>query len=74
MLDEHVELLERTLVHQELEAFARSQFAALVLRVDARVAAAFARPPAPLFELFEDIFHDNTARDPSSKSIARLDI
>ena len=35
VLDEHVELLERVLVHQELDALARGQFAALVLRLDA---------------------------------------
>ena len=40
VLDEHVELLERALVHQELQALARGELAALVLRLDARLAAA----------------------------------
>ena len=40
MLDEHVEFLERALVHQEFDALARGEFAALVLRVDPRLAAA----------------------------------
>ena len=35
VLDEHVEFLERALVEQELDALARRQLAALVLRVDA---------------------------------------
>ncbi|XUJ34502.1 hypothetical protein ACQ5SK_47595 [Bradyrhizobium japonicum] len=35
MLDEHVELLERSLVEQELDALARGQLAAGVLRFDA---------------------------------------
>ena len=43
VLDEHVELLERALVHQQLDALARGQFAALVLRLDALLAAAAAR-------------------------------
>ena len=57
VLDEHVELLERALVHQQLDALARGQLAALVLRVDARLAAAGARARAALFELFQDVFH-----------------
>ena len=35
VLDEHVELLERVLVHEQLDALARGQLAALVLRLDA---------------------------------------
>ena len=57
VLDEHVELLERALVEQQLDALARGQLAALVLRVDARLAAALAGARAPLFELVEDVFH-----------------
>jgi len=57
MLDEHVELLERVLVHEEFDALARRQFAALVLRFDAAGAAATARAVAPLVELVEDILH-----------------
>ncbi len=44
VLDEHVELLERALVEQELDALARGQLAALVLRLDARLAAALRAP------------------------------
>ena len=43
MLDEGVELLEGVLVHQQLDALAGGQLAALVLRVDARLPAAEAR-------------------------------
>ena len=52
VLDEHVELLERALVHQELEALAGGQFAALVLGFDACVAAALARPDSAFLEPF----------------------
>ncbi len=57
VLDEHVELLEGVLVHEELDALARGQFAALVLRLDAPPAAAAARAVAPLFELVDDVLH-----------------
>src|SRR5262249_15940858 len=57
MLDEHVELLERVLVHEELDALARGQLAAGVLRFNAAGAAATARAVAPLVELVEDILH-----------------
>ena len=40
VLDEHVELLERALVEQQFDALARGQLAALVLGLDARLAAA----------------------------------
>ena len=40
VLDEHVELLERALVEQQLDALARGQLAAGVLRLDALLAAA----------------------------------
>ena len=62
VLDEHVELLERALVHEQLEALAGGELAALVLGFDARIAAAFARPPAAFFELFEDVLHAQPAR------------
>ena len=58
MLDEHVELLEGALVHQQLDALARGQLAALVLRLDARLAAAEPGAGARRFELFHDVFHD----------------
>ena len=57
VLDEHVELLERALVHQQFDALARGELAALVLRLDALLAAAAARAGAPLLELVEDILH-----------------
>jgi len=57
VLDEHVELLERAPVHQQLEALARGQLAALVLRVDSRLAAAGAGARPTFFELFQDVFH-----------------
>ncbi len=45
-------------VHEQLDALARGQLAALVLRLDALLAAAAARAVAPLFELVENVFHD----------------
>ena len=57
VLDEHVELLERALVQQQLDALARGQLAALVLRLDARLPAAEAGLLAPLFQLVEDVLH-----------------
>src|SRR5271170_1991471 len=57
MLDEHVELFERVLVHQKLDALARGQFAALVLRLDAPRPAAAARAGAAFFELVNNILH-----------------
>src|SRR5581483_5727683 len=57
VLDIHVELLEGALVEQELEPLARGELAALVLRLDARRAAARARLLAADFKLFKDFFH-----------------
>jgi hypothetical protein len=57
VLDEHVELLERAFVEQELDALAGGELAALVLRLDALVAAAGPRLFAALFEFVEDVFH-----------------
>ena len=62
VLDEDVELLEGVLVHQQFEPLARGQLAALVLGVDARLAAAEPRVGAPGFELFRDVFHDVALR------------
>ena len=42
---------------QELDALARGQFAALVLRFDAPFAAAGARRVAALFEPVDDVLH-----------------
>ena len=78
VLDEHVELLERVLVHQELDPLARGEFAALVLRVDAPFAAAAARAVAALFEPVDNVLHacprpcDARPGSPRQISIARL--
>ena len=57
VLDEHVEFLERALVEQELDALARGQLAAGVLRLDALLAAAELGAGAPFFEGVQDVFH-----------------
>ncbi len=57
MLDEHVEFLERALVEQQFHPLARGQLAALVLRLDARLAAPDARLGAAQFQPVEDVFH-----------------
>ena len=57
MLDEHVELLERVAVEQQLDALARRQLAARVLRLDARLAAAQPRLFAAFVEAGEHVFH-----------------
>jgi hypothetical protein len=69
VLDEHVELLERALVHEQVDALARGELAALVLRLDTRAAAALPRPGAPLFELVDDLFHRWPARMPESTTV-----
>jgi hypothetical protein len=74
VLDEHVELLERALVHQQLEALACGQLAALVLRVDSRPAAAGACALAAFFELFQNVFHRPLPFRSGAKSIACLGI
>ena len=56
MLDEHVELLETALVEQQLDALARGQLAAGVLRLDALLAAAAFCAGAALFEGVQDVF------------------
>ncbi len=65
MLDEHVELLERVLVHQEIDALAGGELAALVLRLDARFPAAEAGIGAAIFELLEDVFHGPRRDEPA---------
>ena len=57
MLDEHVELLERALVEQQFDALARGQFAALVLGLDAALAAAQPRLVPPLLQPVENVLH-----------------
>jgi hypothetical protein len=58
MLDEHVELLERALVEQKLDAFPRRQLAARVLRLNAFLAAAELCGGTASIESFENILHD----------------
>src|SRR5262249_56255731 len=70
MLDEHFELLERALVHQQFEPLARRQLAALVLSVDACLTTAGACACAALFELFEDVLHTRLTPRSGAKSIA----
>src|SRR4030095_11317028 len=62
VLDEHVEFLERALVEQQLDALARGQFSAGVLRLDAFFAAAELGAGAPFFEGVQDILHAASAR------------
>jgi len=59
---QHVELLERALVEQQLDALARGQFPAGVLRLDALLAAAELGAGAPFFEGIKDVFHVAPAR------------
>jgi hypothetical protein len=62
VLDEHVELLERSLVEQQFDALPRRQLAAGVLRLDALFAAAELGAGAPVFEGVQDILHAASAR------------
>src|SRR4029077_7768441 len=57
MLHEHVELLERTFIHQEFEPLAGGELVPLVLRFDARLAAPGSCPRATFFELLENVLH-----------------
>jgi 4-carboxymuconolactone decarboxylase len=57
VLDEHVPFLEGTGVEQYLEALARGQLAAGMLRVNAPLAAAEASRRALVFELLKDRLH-----------------
>ena len=57
MLDEHVELLERSIVEEELEALAGGELAALVLGFDALDTSAKAGLGAAAFEFGDDFFH-----------------
>ena len=57
VLDEHVELLERALVEQKLDALAGGQFAAGVLRLDALLAAAELGARAPFLKGVQDVLH-----------------
>jgi hypothetical protein len=57
VLDEHVELLERALVEQEVDAFARGELALGVLAGDAPHPAADPRLFAPFLEFCQDVLH-----------------
>ena len=56
-VDEHVEFFERAVIEQQLDALARRELAARVLRFDALLAAAEPRGRAALFEPVENMFH-----------------
>ena len=59
VLDVHVELLEGVVIHQELDALARGELAALVLGVDARLSAADPRGrPTPL-QFLQHFLHES---------------
>ena len=62
VLDVHVELLEGVLVHEQLDALARGQLAALVLGVDARLPAAEPRLRPPPLQLVQHFFHGRCPR------------
>ena len=57
VLDEHVGLLERVRVEQELDPLAGGELAALVLRLDPPLAAAQPGRRALGIELIEDLLH-----------------
>ncbi|GJE59385.1 hypothetical protein MPOCJGCO_1476 [Methylobacterium trifolii] len=57
VLHEHVELLERPVVEEEFDAFARGELATFVLGVHALLTAAEAGLRAPLLELLENVLH-----------------
>ncbi len=62
MLDEHVELLERVVIEQDVDALARGQLALGVLRRDALLAAAHAGAFAAGVEAGEDVLHGRVRR------------
>src|SRR5262245_28339745 len=57
VLDEHVELLEGAFVQQKLDAFARRELAAPMLRVDALLSTAELGIGTPFRKLFENLVH-----------------
>src|SRR3712207_7274441 len=59
---EHVELLERALVEQPLDALPSGQLALCVLGRDAPGAPALLGRLAALLELFDDVLHGRTPR------------
>ena len=59
VFDEGVDLLEGAVIEQKADPFARRQFAALMLRLDAPFATTKARLLPALFEFDEDLFHSS---------------
>ena len=57
VLDEHVEFLERAFVEEDVDALARGEFAALVLGVDAILAAAEPGDLAAALEFLQHVLH-----------------
>ena len=74
VLDEHVELLERVAVHEQLDPLARGELAALMLGVDARLAATGAGAVAALFEPVDDVCHglSRSARPPAGRILCAI--
>jgi hypothetical protein len=64
VLHEHVELLERAVVEQELDALAGGELRLRVLRLDALHAASDARLRPPLFEPCQHVLHEDASRSP----------
>ena len=60
MLDEGIEFLEGVLIHQQLDALAGGELAALMLGVDAGLATAETGFPATTLELLDDFLHGGT--------------
>jgi len=59
VLDEHVPLLERVGIEQQLEAFARRELALGMLRFDPAPASAQAGRGALFVELTDDVLHES---------------
>ena len=58
MLHEHIEFFKGTMIEQQVNALAGCQFAPLMLCVDALLSATQAGLGPPLFQLFQNVFHD----------------
>jgi hypothetical protein len=62
MFDEHVELFERFLIQKHFDTLPCRQLATLMLGGDAALAATKARFGAPLFELPQDVVHQEISQ------------